>query len=379
MNVNQNLYCNLDETGHVSKRSRRTCWKMPEYDEKMDYIIFEDYDLTYEEDKWVLIEDIKHFQTIIEDFMQYPVSSEKKIRTEQMKRDVDDFLLRKHRLDNYDNKLEEIKSSEVTAIRQCSINFRKANDAISDSNCPYWGDWKHGSCSQSCGSGMKTITRNCLRNGYTISVSLCQLEYPDQKTYKKTEYCTDQTYCLFDSWQSWGQCDKTCGTGTQKRWRNCPSNSCRGSEVENRPCNTQKCPHWGDWIAGYCSQTCGSGQRTLRRNCYYNNNEVEAAICQRENPDQKIYLKTEHCTDKTHCDYEQWGSWNRCDKDCGTGTQKRLRNCPSNACSGPSIEKRLCNTRKCVTHWTSWTSSGGCSRVKFEIFKITSFYNFLSY
>ena len=254
MNVNQNNYCNLDESGHV--KSRRTCWRMPEYDEKMDYILFDDYDLTYEDDKWVLIEDIKIFQSIIEDFMRFPVSSEKEIRTNQMSKDVKNFLLRQQRLANYDLLLKKIENAELTQIAECSTSFRKRNVDISDTNCPYWGEWVAGHCSKSCGSGMKLITRNCYQNNTEVDVSLCQREYSDQQIYEKNEHCTDETFCSFEPWGSWNRCDKTCGSGTQRRWRKCPSNSCSGSDNEKRICNTRKCvSQWSSWTSsGQCTK-----------------------------------------------------------------------------------------------------------------------------
>ena len=369
LNVNQNLHCDLDESGHVSRKSRRTCWKMPEYDEKMDYILFEDYDLIHEDDKWVLIEDMKIFQSIIEDFMQSPVSSEKEIRTKQMSKDVQNFLLRQQSLKNYDNLIKNVENLELSQVSKCSSSYERTSSGISDTNCPYWGEWIDGHCSKSCGPGTKTISRNCYRNNYIVSNDLCLLEYPDQQIYTKTEHCTDTTYCLYEAWSSWSECDKSCGTGSQQRWRNCPSKSCKGSDVEKRPCNAHQCPYWGDWIYGECSQSCGQGWRTVERNCYYKDYVVAADDCLQENPDQQIYSKTEHCTVNTYCSWERWGSWNNCDKSCGTGTQKRWRKCPSNSCKGSDNEKRLCNTRKCISQWSSWTSSGTCSKPRLEITK----------
>ena len=49
-----------------------------------------------------------------------------------------------------------------------------------------------------------------------------------------------------------------------------------------------------------------------------------------------------------------WGSYSKCTKECGTGTQKRIRSCdkpkPSNGgmtCKGKSEETRNCNQQKC--------------------------------
>ena len=50
-----------------------------------------------------------------------------------------------------------------------------------------------------------------------------------------------------------------------------------------------------------------------------------------------------------------WGKYSFCTKSCGTGKQKRRRNCLSQEfsfldgtkCNGPSLELRMCNTNAC--------------------------------
>ena len=51
------------------------------------------------------------------------------------------------------------------------------------------------------------------------------------------------------SWSSYSLCTKSCGTGTQERFRECnnppPSengNECIGSTEETRHCNSKSCP-----------------------------------------------------------------------------------------------------------------------------------------
>ena len=55
-----------------------------------------DYEPIYNEDKWVLIEEIKNFQTILKEFMQHPVTSEKEIKKRQM---LNDLNIYQERLD----------------------------------------------------------------------------------------------------------------------------------------------------------------------------------------------------------------------------------------------------------------------------------------
>ena len=93
LNVNQNKYCKIDESGKISRKSRRLCWKMPEFDEYGSYESY-DYEPVHSKDKWVLIEEIRHFQTILKAFMEHPVTSEKEIRKRQMLNDLEEYQKR---------------------------------------------------------------------------------------------------------------------------------------------------------------------------------------------------------------------------------------------------------------------------------------------
>ena len=59
----------------------------------------------------------------------------------------------------------------------------------------------------------------------------------------------------YTEWTNWGDCSRTCGTGTYVRTRSCtnpsPSNGGQtciqqglGALSENANCNTQACPGW---------------------------------------------------------------------------------------------------------------------------------------
>ena len=60
---------------------------MPEFDDYGNYES-DDYEPFYNEDKWVLIEEIRNFQTILKEFMDHPVTSEKEIKKRQMLSDL---------------------------------------------------------------------------------------------------------------------------------------------------------------------------------------------------------------------------------------------------------------------------------------------------
>ena len=68
---------------------------MPEFDEYGNYEINEDdYEPIQMDDKWVLIEEVRHFQNILKEFMQHPVTSEKEIRKREMLNDLKEYQKR---------------------------------------------------------------------------------------------------------------------------------------------------------------------------------------------------------------------------------------------------------------------------------------------
>ena len=92
MNVKQNKYCQIDRFGKINRKSpgASLCWKMPEIDQYGNYES-QDYDVIQYKDKWVLVEEIRHFQTILKEFMKHPVTSEKEIRKRQMLNDLEKY------------------------------------------------------------------------------------------------------------------------------------------------------------------------------------------------------------------------------------------------------------------------------------------------
>ena len=77
LNVNQNRYCQVGKDGLINAELNDLCWSMPSFDEYDYYQIDEDTaELKYADNKFVLVEDIRSFRTIIAEFMEHPVKTE---------------------------------------------------------------------------------------------------------------------------------------------------------------------------------------------------------------------------------------------------------------------------------------------------------------
>ena len=119
-----------------------------------------------------------------------------------------------------------------------------------------WSPWSDfGSCSVTCGSGLRTRTRECLGD-----TSNCP------------GTATDSIECdaglCWSQWSDFGPCSVTCGLGVQTRSRTClgdPS-ACPGEAIDGIQCDAGSC--WSQWSDfGPCSVTCGLGLRTRTRTC----------------------------------------------------------------------------------------------------------------
>ncbi|CAD7953266.1 unnamed protein product, partial [Amoebophrya sp. A120] len=82
-------------------------------------------------------------------------------------------------------------------------------------NCPQdceLDPWVPGDCSETCGDGVRTFTRQ-IRVPPAYEGAACG-------NLTKTEPCKEKecpVHCELHQWSSWGACDTTCGPGVQTR------------------------------------------------------------------------------------------------------------------------------------------------------------------
>ena len=113
-------------------------------------------------------------------------------------------------------------------------------------NCPIdcqWSEWQYGPCSRTCGSGVKVISR-------TEKVKAQNGGRPCFGDETKTEYCYIKDCPIDCQWSEWhyGSCSKTCGSGvkvisrTEKVKALNGGKPCIGDGTKTEHCNIQDCP-----------------------------------------------------------------------------------------------------------------------------------------
>ncbi|XP_030626728.1 hemicentin-1 [Chanos chanos] len=182
----------------------------------------------------------------------------------------------------------------------------------------------------------------------------------------------------FSEWMEWGSCSVSCGTGVQRRLRQCnnplPANGgrhCTGPDTDTRSCQGKPCPvdgNWSEWSAWEeCSRTCGQGNRTRVRTCSNPPAQHGGRPCEGKAV-EAIMCSIRPCP--VAGNWGAWLPWSPCSETCGKGMQTRLRLCnnppPSfdgPSCEGPDTQTQMCKERNCPVDgkWSSWVSWGACS------------------
>lgn len=261
----------------------------------------------------------------------------------------------------------------------CIGNFcidKKTMDAITSSNTNMqsrdcvWGNWSNWSeCDKPCGSGKKLRKRQ-------IKTQRFMAGNPCDGDSEESQECNTQSCkqdCVVSKWGDWNNCDKKCGGGSQVRTRTVDTPSLHGGQpcpelVDTEECNTAPCPvdcdvsEWSAW--GDCDANCGGGEkrrtRSIKTNMAYGGKPCPVLSESEE-------CNTQECA--IDCQVSDWGPWSSCDKECGSGKQKRNRSIVKNAKHGGKacpalVQEQDCNTQPCpvdcdVSGWNAW---GECTK-----------------
>ena len=151
---------------------------------------------------------------------------------------------------NYDGEVET-----TTCTKECPIN------CVGD-----WGEW--GECTGLC-DGIVSQASGTKERTYTTLTPSMNDGVPCSNYNGEVETIACTTECPIDcegSWGEWGDCDESCGGGTQNRYFTVSVDAVNGGDCEagngdsqSQPCNLDPCPvdcegSWGEWSE--CSKSC---------------------------------------------------------------------------------------------------------------------------
>ncbi|CBY14982.1 unnamed protein product, partial [Oikopleura dioica] len=171
-------------------------------------------------------------------------------------------------------------------IVKCSV-LDCENDYDSETGWAQWGEW--GACTAICGKGKQYRERECIVNNYSNNNNgaNCQGSNSESRTCTASQICSSNNINNYNykpqsnwgPWEPWNRCSKTCGEGSQQRYRECYGDYCSGKQAETKKCYAGDCygsygyqrsagPGWSGWsFWSPCSMTCAGGTRTKQRVC----------------------------------------------------------------------------------------------------------------
>ncbi|XP_052282311.1 uncharacterized protein LOC127879496 isoform X2 [Dreissena polymorpha] len=133
-----------------------------------------------------------------------------------------------------------------------------------------WSAW--GVCDVTCGNGTMARTRECNNPAPINGGDDCQ---GSKQTTGQCLLSTCPTHGGWSAWSEWGSCSVTCGVGLKRRDRVCdnpwPSrdgNHCFGDNINYEICFEPSCANWSSWENwSSCSNNCGHGLQKRTRSC----------------------------------------------------------------------------------------------------------------
>ncbi|XP_076296045.1 semaphorin 5c isoform X1 [Lasioglossum baleicum] len=286
-------------------------------------------------------------------------------------------------------------------------------------NCTVHGGWTAWSawsaCSQTCGLAMRTRRRSCTNPAPDFGGRVCVGHDHDDIVCIDLPPCPAPTKAAtpapqsgqWSSWGPWNSCSRPCNTGIRIRRRTCENTSlrksggveCNGCDVQVEECNSHRCVEtkrysgWTPWLATNATalqtgSNLGYVEKRFRFSCRAQTDDPSSVRVQLAKEEERYCKNDGSCTRgslgqsgygdlATETGWSEWSSWRACDRPCGGGSQRRVRQCESPPCEGGvSIQTKACNTHPCrsttligssatsivaESPWSSWTEWSECS------------------
>ena len=111
------------------------------------------------------------------------------------------------------------------------------------------------------------IVNNLLKSKIRNRARTCFDEDGNRSRGRDSEDCnTIECPCKAreQKWSEWSDCTVTCGNGERQRERGCDDDD---KEIEIEICKKRPCAEWGGWKCPECSKTCGGGFQLCERKC----------------------------------------------------------------------------------------------------------------
>jgi len=197
------------------------------------------------------------------------------------------------------------EKSRMETITQKSVNADASWGAWSGS----WSPWR---CYKTCGPDTQQRWRHCNTAQGEGSADVCTSgRFITRDCGHPPCSNVDASWGAWAPWSSWSNCSEKCGPETQKRWRYCNIAQGEGStevcksyggwvirDCGHPPCCSAVDGKWSDWDSwGDCNVTCGSGKKSRERRC------ISDSSCGGEPCDPEDSQQTEDC--RNECDVSQ--------------------------------------------------------------------------
>ena len=210
---------------------------------------------------------------------------------------------------------------------------------------------------RACETGIQNRNITCVSGGHVISSDDCPIEFSPAEMQSCEMPCPIE--CVYSPWSNYSDCSVTCGSGMRSRSRQlvqfpgspqdeCPVNS-DGLQIEAIPCNMPLCPrvasyqwvgdNWSECVVfpdihnqqiandhitptvDPVSTVCGHGYQTTTLSCIdvYTNVPVPDAMCSKSAPPPTVQPCIKSCHDR--CIITDWTDFGT----CNNGFQNRTR------------------------------------------------------